>query len=207
MTESSNVLVVLAHPALEKSQVNRPMAAAAAHVPNVTVHDLYDAYPDFFIDKAREQALIVRYDVVVLQHPLYWYSVPALLKEWLDIVFEHGFAYGRHGKNLRDRYLVNAWTAGSPEADFTPADGPPWVPQLMRPFECTARYCGMRYLPPLCQFDTGAMNPAQVDAACKRYVTFLQRLQWPTFRERDFGDDITMNASLGRLEHNGDDHG
>ena len=181
------------------------MARAARHQPNVTVHDLYETYPDFHVDKLREQALIVRHDVVVLQHPMYWYSAPALLKEWLDIVFEHGFAYGREGKGLVGRFLLNAWTAGSAEADFRDAEGQPLVPQLMRPFECTARYCGMHYLPPLCEYATGSLSPAQIDAHCTRYVALLQRLQWPAFRDRDFGSDESMNASLDRLD--ADAHG
>lgn len=205
MSDSSNILVVLAHPALEKSHVNRPMADAAANVPNVTVHDLYEHYPDFFVDKAKEQALIVRHDVVVLQHPLYWYSAPALLKEWLDIVFEHGFAYGSNGRGLTGRTLMNAWTAGSAETDFFDAQAQPLIPQLMRPFECTAVYCGMHYLPPLCHFATGSMNDRQIDEACTRFTTMLKRLQWPAFRQRDFTSDVSMNASLSRLD--ADAHG
>lgn len=205
MSDTANILVVLAHPALEKSHVNRPMADAAANVPNVTVHDLYEHYPDFYIDKAAEQALIVKHDVIVLQHPLYWYSVPALMKEWLDIVFEHGFAYGRDGKGLQGRTMMNAWTGGSAETDFFDAEGQPMVPQLMRPFECTAAYCGMHYLPPLCHYATGEMTAPQIDESCARFVSLLQRLQWPSFRERDFGADVSMNASLDRLET--DHHG
>ncbi len=202
MSDTSRILVVLAHPALEKSQVNGPMARAASTLPNVTVHDLYEHYPQFFIDKVHEQKLIVQHDVIVLQHPLYWYSAPALLKEWLDIVFEHGFAYGRRGKGVVGRYLLNAWSAGSPRSAFFDGANPPLVPQLMRPFQCTAEYCGMNYLPPLCHFNTGEMTARDVDAAAERYAALLKRLQWPAFRDRDFANETTMNDSLERLENN-----
>ena len=61
----------------------------------VRLHDLYEAYPDFLIDVEAEQALLLEHDVIVFQHPVYWYSSPAILKEWQDLVLEHGFAYGR----------------------------------------------------------------------------------------------------------------
>ena len=77
----SRVLVLFAHPALEKSRVNRHLLRAIEGLPDVTVHDLYEEYPDFQIDAEREQELLRTHDVIVLQHPFYWYSAPALVKE------------------------------------------------------------------------------------------------------------------------------
>ncbi|MEM6639768.1 MAG: NAD(P)H-dependent oxidoreductase [Pseudomonadota bacterium] len=204
MTDQSNVLVILAHPALEKSRCNRPMATRARYTANVTVHDLYEHYPDFYIDKAREQALITEHDVLVLQFPLYWYSAPALLKEWIDIVFEHGFAYGRHARGLAGRTLVTAWTAGSSETQFVDEQDQSLIPSIMQPFAATARYCGLHYLPPWCTLDTGSLTAGQIDTVARRYAAMLQRLQWPTFRARDFEGDITLNASLDRLQEESD---
>ena len=78
------VLILFAHPALEKSRVNRRLIEAVKTLDGVTFHDLYQLYPDLDIDVAREQALLTEHDVVVMQHPLYWYSTPAMLKEWQD---------------------------------------------------------------------------------------------------------------------------
>lgn len=204
MSQEATVLVVLAHPAMEKSRVNAPMAARARSTPKVTVHDLYETYPDFFIDKAREQALIVEHDVLVLQYPLYWYSPPALMKEWLDIVFEHGFAYGRAARGLVGRTLVTAWTAGSAREEFIDGAQRSLLPSITEPMAATARYCGMHYLPPWCQFNTGGLNKAQIDVVGRRYAAMLSRLQWPAFRARDFSGDETLNASLERLENETD---
>lgn len=74
----------------------------ATQLSNVTVHDLYAHYPDFFIDIPREQALLREHEVIVFQHPLYTYSCPALLKEWLDRVLSRGFASGREETNWRE---------------------------------------------------------------------------------------------------------
>src|SRR5690606_23594342 len=90
----ARVLVLFAHPALEKSRVGRRLLDAIQSVPSVQIHDLYEEYPEFDIDVEREQELLRSHDVIVLMHPLYWYSTPALLKQWFDLVLEHGFAYG-----------------------------------------------------------------------------------------------------------------
>src|SRR5687768_5675269 len=113
------VLVLFAHPALEKSRVNRRLIEQA-RAPGVTFNDLYELYPDFDVDVAREQSLLAEHDVIVMHHPLYWYSVPALLKQWIDLVLEHGWAYGSGGEALRGKWLVNAITAGGGQATYTP---------------------------------------------------------------------------------------
>ena len=84
MTAPHRVLVLFAHPAVQKSRLNVRLAAAACGLPGVTFHDLYETYPDFNIDVPAEQARLEAHEVIVLQHPFYWYSGPALLKEWLD---------------------------------------------------------------------------------------------------------------------------
>jgi glutathione-regulated potassium-efflux system ancillary protein KefG len=73
------VLVLFAHPALERSRVNRALLRAVQGTPAVTLHDLYETYPDLQIDVGREQALLLAHDVFVFQHPFYWYSVPSIL--------------------------------------------------------------------------------------------------------------------------------
>ena len=97
------LLIVFAHPALERSRVNRRLVEAIGDLEGVAVHDLYEAYPEFDIDVRREQELLAAHDVIVLQHPFYWYSAPAILKEWQDLVLEHGWAYGRNGTALRGK--------------------------------------------------------------------------------------------------------
>lgn len=99
---SRKVLVLFAHPSQELSEVNRPMAEAVRDLDGITLVDLYADYADFQIDIDREQDRLLQHDVIVFQHPLYWYSTPAILKEWQDLVLEHGFACGTKGTALRD---------------------------------------------------------------------------------------------------------
>ncbi len=47
------ILILFAHPALERSRVNRRLIAEAKDVAGVTVHDLYEAYPTLDLDVKR----------------------------------------------------------------------------------------------------------------------------------------------------------
>ena len=145
----SRVLVIYAHPVHERSRVNSRLVGAIAGMDGVTLHDLYEEYPTFHIDVGREQELLLAHDVIVFQHPFYWYSTPALLKEWQDLVLEHGWAYGAGGTQLRGKVTFNALTTGGPEAAYR-AEGYNrfTVRQLLAPWEQTAHLCGMRYLAP-----------------------------------------------------------
>lgn len=146
---SYRILVLFAHPALEKSRVNRHLMRAADEIPGVTFHDLYEEYPDFQIDVAREQELLLSHDLIVMQHPFYWYSGPALLKEWMDLVLEHGFAYGHEGTALRGKAMMNAVTTGGPREAYDHQGYNRFtMRELLSPFDQTAHLCGMRYLAP-----------------------------------------------------------
>ena len=68
-------------------------AIRSYYVEGVTVNNLYEKYPDFFIDVPEEQRLLLENDIIIWHHPFYWYSAPAILKEWMDLVLQHGFAY------------------------------------------------------------------------------------------------------------------
>ncbi len=113
------------------------------------VHSLYDLYPDFDIDVEREQALLTEHEFVIWQHPMYWYSVPGLLKHWFDKVLVRGWAYGAGASALRDKRCLWVCTTGGDAAAFTPhgmhAFGfESFVPAI----EQTARFCGMQWQEP-----------------------------------------------------------
>ena len=143
------ILILFAHPVLERSRVNRRLVAEVRDLSGVTVHDLYEAYPTLDIDAKREQRLLVDHDVIVFQHPFYWYSCPAILKEWQDLVLAHGWAYGHGGTQLRGKITLNAITTGGPESAYH-HDGYNrfTIRELLAPWDQTAHLCGMRYLAP-----------------------------------------------------------
>lgn len=190
------VLILFAHPVLEKSRVNRPLAAAVRSLAGITFHDLYEAYPDFDVDVGREQKLLTGHDAVVFQHPFYWYSTPALVKQWEDLVLEHGWAYGTGGIALHGKIWLTAITTGGGEAAYRP-DGRNRVtiPQLLAPLEQTARLCGMRFLPPFVVHGTHRLDAAAIDRAAVEYRRTIEAL-------RDDRLDLAAAEGQSRLNAN-----
>ena len=171
-----SVLVLFAHPALRRSRVQRVLRDAAA-LPGVTVHDLYEAYPDFDIDVDAEQALLRDHDTVLFQHPLYWYSVPPLLKQWFDLVLEHGWAYGTGGRALAGKQAGVAVSAGGRATAYAREGLNRFTLQeFLRPVEATARLCGMVWLPPFLVTGTHAMDERAIGAAATAYARWLRLL-------------------------------
>ncbi len=172
-------LVLFAHPAPERSEVNVHLARAAQAEPGVTFVDLYAQYPDFAIDISAEQERLRAHEAVIFLHPLYWYSTPAILKEWQDLVLEHGFAYGSGGTALQGKILLNAITAGGGEAAYG-ADGYNHftLRELLRPLEQTAALCGMTYLAPFTLFAARtAVEEHRVDAHIAGWTQLLRAVR------------------------------
>lgn len=139
-------LVLFAHPFAQKSRVNRTIMETLKGFDNVHVHDLYEEYPYFHINVAREQALLQEHDLVVWQHPFYWFSMPPLMKLWCDEVLRKGFAFGPGGDKLKDKdFLVSITTGGlgDPDSLHEIEDA------FFSPYQKTAEICGMNWLPPL----------------------------------------------------------
>lgn len=148
-TEPPRVLVIFAHPDPDHSIANQVLLKAAQNLPHVTVHDLYAHYPDFFIDVTAEHRLLLEHDVIVFQHPMFMYSCPALMKEWMDTVLGKGFAFGK-GRALKDKYWRSVVTTGGSKEAFS-AQGYNQYPleQILQPFELTAKLCQMHWIEPL----------------------------------------------------------
>lgn len=141
----NKILVLFAHPSYQKSILNKSLIQQYTDFSQVTIHDLYQEYPNFLIDIQKEQQLLNAHDIIVFQHPLYWYSCPALLKEWLDVVFQHGYAYGNEGKALKGKTFISVVTTGADSVSYLNDDS---LRNVMQPFERTIRFCNMDYLPP-----------------------------------------------------------
>lgn len=143
------ILINFAHPAKGRSNINAQFRAAVENIEGVTINDLYANYPDFLIDVAREQKLCESHDVIIFQHPFYWYSTPAIVKEWLDLVLEHGWAYGKTGTALKDKWCFQAISAGGDATTYR-VDGANQftIAELTSPMRATANLCLMEWLPP-----------------------------------------------------------
>jgi len=172
------ILILFAHPVLEKSRVQSAMHRRVQEMPGITVNDLYQCYPDFDIDVDHEQELLLAHDVIVMQHPFYWYSAPAILKQWMDLVLQHGWAYGASGDQLQGKIIFNAIsTGGRQEAYRQDGYNRYTMEDFLRPFEQTARLCKMRYWPPFVVHGVHRMEPADIQLHAVQYEELLIALQ------------------------------
>jgi len=178
-----DILILLAHPKLEDSRINNALLEAAKTLPNVRVHDLYDMYPDFNIDVVYEQEILFGHEVVIWQHPFYWYSAPPILKQWIDLVLEYNWAYGPNAFALREKTILNALTAGgSREVYCAEGRNHYTVSEFLRPFEQTARLCGMNYLPPFSVMGANKIKGDQIRQCQEEYINLLK---WLSTSEAD----------------------
>jgi glutathione-regulated potassium-efflux system ancillary protein KefF len=122
----AEILVIVAHPELEQSRANRRLLQAARalqqRVPagRLAVRDLYALYPDYLVDVGVEQAALAAARLIVWQQPIRWYSMPPLLKLWVDDVLTFGWAYGPDGNALRGKDLWLVASTGGPEDSYRP---------------------------------------------------------------------------------------
>lgn len=172
------ILVLYAHPAHYKSRVNKALIQALSPLNGVTVHDLYSTYPDYHIDISHEQELLTQHDIIVWQHPLYWYSSPSLLKEWIDLVFEHNFAFGKKGNALQSKSIFNTVTTGGNIRAYQPTGiNKHTLKDYLLPFEQTAIMSQMTYLPPYAVHHTHDLNNNDIEKEALQYRKLLEHLR------------------------------
>jgi glutathione-regulated potassium-efflux system ancillary protein KefG len=189
------VLIQFAHPALERSRVHRRLLACVPRRDGIVLNDLYEAYPDFDVDVAREQALLLAHDLIVFQHPFFWYSTPPLLKQWEDLVLEHGWAYGREGRALRGKQVLHIISTGGREEAYQHEGLNRYtMRELLAPLEQTARLCGMEWAPPYVIHGTHRMSEPQIDDEARRYGQLLLDLH-------EARADLRATAHYPNLNH------
>ncbi len=189
--------MLFVHPVMHKSRINKRLNEAIKDTEGITFHNLYESYPDFHIDVDREQQLLLEHDIIVWQHPFYWYSSPSLLKEWIDLVLQHGFAYGRKGTALQGKQVLSAITSGGRmEAYQSGGRNDYSIPQFLAPFNRTARLCNMDYLPPFVVHGTHLLDEEGIDAAARNYKSLLISLRDELFSMDEIMDCYYLNDLL-----------
>ncbi|MGI6032423.1 MAG: NAD(P)H-dependent oxidoreductase [Coriobacteriales bacterium] len=143
-----NVLVVSGHPDINNDSVaNKAILEEFARlVPQATIEDLGALYPDAKIDVAAEQEALSKADVIVLQFPLWWYSMPWLLKKWMEDTFLHGFSHGSTGKALQGKKLVVSVTTGGPAEAYTGEGETHTLEEYLLPIKATSALTGMDFV-------------------------------------------------------------
>ncbi|WP_409174071.1 NAD(P)H-dependent oxidoreductase [Brevibacillus fortis] len=169
------ILVIVAHPSMEQSRANRALIQELNLHENIDVHSLYGEYSDWNIDIEREQQLVTKYDRIVLQFPLFWYSTPPLLKKWFDDVLTYGWAYGSEGDHLKGKEFIVATTVGGSEQDYRSSGNFEFtVSEFLRPIQMTVQYTGAIYLPAFIVHDASEATDEQLKLEAHRYVEHIR---------------------------------
>ena len=168
---------MFAHPRFERSSNNSILVRRIPHVPGITFHDLYEKYPDFIIDLDYEKKLLTEHNIIIWQHPFYWYSSPPLLKQWIDLVLEFGWAYGPGGEALKGKIIFNAITSGGPRSAYSKEGYNRFtIQELLAPFNQTAVLCKMIYLPPFAIHGTHRISKDEISLVTQQYKRILDKL-------------------------------
>jgi len=215
-----NIFIVYAHPGPDS--LNRALKDyAVAHLQRaghaVQVSDLYamdwkatleaseiPADSQQNDDVLREQDKLRWADVVIFQFPLWWFSMPAIMKGWVERVYSYGFGYGvgehserrwgdRYGEGtLSGKRAMLVVTAGGWESHYSARGINGAMDDLLFPIHHGILYYpGLEVLPPLVEYRTDRMNAERFDAIC---ATLGQRLDTLAttrpipFRRQNYGD-------------------
>ena len=173
----AKILILFAHPLYEKSRIHKALKKAIPETSDITFRDLYELYPDFNINIVQEQQLLDEHDIVIWQHPVYWYSVPPLLKQWIDMVLEFGWAYGPGGDKLKGKYVMNVVSAGGQRAVYAPEGRNRFtIKQFFAPLDQTATLCNMKYLAPFVVHGTHSLTNDEIQEHALQYKMMLSKL-------------------------------
>lgn len=170
-------LILFAHPRLERSRFNKALLERIPKHPDLTVADLYELYPDFNIDIAKEKERLATHEMIIWQHPIYWYSCPPLLKQWIDMVLEFQWAYGPGGNALAGKKVFNCVTTGG-TTDAYQHEGRNrfTLREFLSPFDQTAHLCKMTYLPPFAIMGTHRLTESELQLALAQYENLLDAI-------------------------------
>jgi glutathione-regulated potassium-efflux system ancillary protein KefF len=179
------IVVIHAHPYPKRSRAGRALLDAIRSLPDIEIRSLYDLYPDFDIDAGAEQDALARSRLIVLLHPLYWYSVPGLMKHWFDKVLERGWAHGDAGTALAGKHCLWATTLGGDASTYAACGSPSTFCNYIAPLEQSARLCGLEWEEPFVVFDADRIaDDALADEAARFRARVERFVLAPEPRER-----------------------
>ncbi|MGV3278813.1 NAD(P)H-dependent oxidoreductase [Rickettsiales bacterium LUAb2] len=142
-------LLLVTHPNLTNgSTVNKKVTEAIRESKSVdTIKDLYQEYPDFKINVQKEQEILDSHDLIIVQAPFYWYTLPPLFHHWVNEVLAFGYAYGGASK-LEGKKWLTAITTGSPITTYrSGAKNNFSISEMLKPLQQSVNYCYMEWLP------------------------------------------------------------
>jgi len=170
------IALIFAHPYPDRSRANRLLLDQVHDLPDLEIRELYRLYPDFAIDVEAEQQALLRAKLIVWQGPMYWYSVPSLLKHWFEKVLTLGWAYGPEGNALHGIHCLWAMTTGAPVEAFDSTGFHAFsLEAFLPPVQQTAQFCGMKWLSPFVVHGAHRISHAELVDHGRAYRERLQQ--------------------------------
>ena len=175
-------LIILAHPHMDQSRLNKTLLEAIKDEPAIMVHDLYTNYATIHdIDVKKEQALLLAYDRIVFQFPLFWFSTPGLLKDWQDKVLEYGFAFGHDGNKLAGKEFKIVVTVGSPEYAYqTGGYVQASMSEILKPLQAMALFTQMIFTQPFAVHRALKITDEELQEKAQEYKHLFAKEDWST---------------------------
>ena len=177
-TNMKNTLIISGHYDLSRSTANRNIIECLVNEPGVTIRDVKTNYRDLQIDVEAEQRALIQADVIILQSPILWYSLPWHMKLWIEKVLTPGFAYGDGGHKLRGKHFFLSVTVGGSEAAYSKAGNNRYdIETFLAPLEVFARYCGLDYLPPVVSYEMATYPGVDTDKLISKAAGHAERIK------------------------------
>lgn len=188
-----NILIVFAHPnpaSFNAAMRQTAVGALSRAGHSILLSDLYSMHFNPALGKTELQGdlrhiqpeidKVRRADLLLFQFPLWWYTMPAIMKGWIDRVFAEGFAYAE-GKEfetglLQGKKAMLSFTVGA-QADYfqqVPQRDPLRIVEHIH-YGMFA-YVGLEVLPPYIVYAPGSMDDQGRKGVLEHYRQYLQNL-------------------------------
>ncbi|MBD1229575.1 NAD(P)H-dependent oxidoreductase [Xenorhabdus griffiniae] len=152
-------LMILAHPNFEQSIANKTIVEELKNSSiDLEIRNIHQLNPNYNIDINSEQEALLRHDLIILQYPMYWFNMPAILKAWFDQVFTYQFAYGSKGNKLKNKKLLPSLTIGQSEKNFKQDNSQFLIDSFLKSIKKSAEYSQMKYIDPVILYDIATVN-------------------------------------------------
>ncbi len=169
-----NVLVNVFHPDLSRSKVNAAWVSALTKSGAATLHMPYSCYPNWELDIDKEQRLLSEHDLIVFQFPFLWYSIPPLMKKWIDEVLTYGWAYGTGGDHLQGKFAMLAISTGCTADSYHPlGDNKYSMNEFLKPIEQTVTLTQMKFTSPFIFHNAVGASQDEINQSAKGYLAHI----------------------------------
>ena len=149
-------LIIFAHTFWKDSKVNRALLEELKNNKNVNVHNLSVIYPDGKINSVKSEVeLLKEADNIIFQFPLFWFSMPSLLKEWQDLVLTD-ILHGSDSKALENKTFKIITTAGGEKSFYDSLDFN--ISEILSPINVSFKHLGLKVKEPFCIYEANKDN-------------------------------------------------